>query len=99
MTEHRTPSRRPVAPFDRAEAIYFLASAGAFLQHVGAPPENSSYAAGAVVEALLTIGVSQQELRIATAKGFMGAGSRWDSILRPDFLETTKDGSNDHAGS
>jgi hypothetical protein len=89
MTEHRTPSRRPVAPFDRQEAIYFLASAGAFLQHVGVKPEHSAYAAGAVCEALATIGVSHAELKIATARGLMGETSRWEQILRPDFLDTT----------
>lgn len=88
----RTPSRRPIAPFDRQEAIYFLASAGAFLGHVGVAPEHSSYSAGAVCEALTALGVSQQELRLATVRGLAGQSSRWEQILRPDFLEqTTKD--------
>jgi hypothetical protein len=92
MTEQsarRTPSRRPVAPFNRADAIYFLASAGAFLGHVGVAPEHSSYSAGAVCEALATLGVSHQELKVATARGLTGQPSRWEEILDPEFLDNT----------
>lgn len=83
----RTPSRRPIAPFNRVEAIYFLASAGAFLQHAGCAPEQSSYASGAVCEALMALGVSETELRVTVARGLMGQSSRWEQILTQEFMD------------
>lgn len=90
---------KPVPPFSRADAVYFLASAGAFLGAAGAA--DTRYSAGSVCEALATLGVSQAELRVATTRGLLGQGSRWDEILAPEFMDKlgVKEPRNDHAGN
>lgn len=86
---------KPVPPFHRPDAIYFLASAGAHLAHRAGKPDCANYAAGTVIEALMTLGVSIPELKVATARGFAGQPSRWDDILTPD--PTEKEPENDDA--
>jgi hypothetical protein len=91
-------TRQPIPPFSRADAVYFLASAGAFLGAAGAA--DARYSAGSVCEALATLGVSDAELRVATTRGLLGQGSRWDDILSPEFMDALgKEPRNDHAGN
>jgi hypothetical protein len=79
---------RPVPPFTRADAIYFLASAGAFLGAAGAHPSTTGYSAATVCEALVSLGVSNGELKVATARGLAGQESRWHDILTDDFMDS-----------
>ncbi len=82
----RTPSRRPIAPFSRPEAVFFLASGGAFLALAAVKDEHNSYAAGAVCDALATLGVSHGELRAAVARGMAGEPTRWEEIMTDEML-------------
>lgn len=86
---------RPIPPFSRADAVFFLAAAGAHLGHRAGRPEEKGRAAGTVVEALLALGVSSNELRVATLRGLMGQPSRWDEMLTPE--PTEKEPENDDA--
>jgi hypothetical protein len=63
------------------------------LSHVGADPAQRAKSAGLVCDALEVLGVSLQELRVATTRGLMGQPSRWNQILTDEFMEqmTVKD--------
>jgi hypothetical protein len=92
--------RRPIPPFTRAEAVYFLASAGAFLGAAGAHPATTGYSAATVCEALAALGVSNGELRVAADRGISGDASRWEDILTPDFMYSiTKEFRDDNTGN
>lgn len=72
-----SPNRTPIRDFTRAEAVYFLADAGRIAALHGYDVPTS---AGSIVEALKTLGVSNQELRDAQRRGAAGDLSRWADI-------------------